>query len=69
VDPTLAAQFILEIPATRLPTYTAPSPLIIPTYTSEEIPAIPAGIPMGVVIIGMGVLGIFGILISFLRGN
>ena len=69
VDPTLAAQFILEIPPTRLPTYTAPSPLVIPTYTSEETPTIPAGIPMGVVIIGMGVLGIFGILISFLRGN
>lgn len=69
VDPTLAAQFILEIPPTRLPTYTAPSPLTIPTFTAEEIPTIPAGIPMGVVIIGMGVLGIFGILISFLRGN
>ncbi len=69
VNPTLAAQFILEIPPTRLPTYTAPSPLVIPTFTAEEIPRIPAGIPMGVVIIGMGVLGVFGILISFLRGN
>ncbi len=69
VDPTLAAQFILEIPPTRLPTYTAPPPLVIPTFTAEEIPTIPAGIPMGVVIIGMGVLGVFGILISFLRGN
>ena len=69
VDPTLAAQFILEIPPTRLPTYTAPPPLIIPTFAAEEIPTIPAGIPMGVVIIGMGVLGVFGILISFLRGN
>jgi len=69
VDPTLAAQFILEIPPTRLPTYTAPPPLVIPTFAVEEIVTTSVGIPMGVVIIGMAVLGIFGILISFLRGN
>jgi hypothetical protein len=69
VDPTLAAQFILEIPPTRLPTYTAPPQLVIPTFAAEEIVTTSGGIPMGVVIIGMAVLGIFGILISFLRGN
>lgn len=69
IDPTLAAQFILEIPPTRLPTYTAPPPLVIPTFTAEEVPAVTAGIPMGVVVIGMAVLGAFGILISILRGN
>ena len=69
VDPTLAAQFILEIPPTRLPTYTAPPPLVIPTFSAEETPPVPAGIPMGVLIIGMGFLGVFGILISLLRGN
>lgn len=69
VDPTLAAQFILEIPPTRLPTYTAPPPLIIPTFTAEEEPAVTTIIPMGIVVIGMAVLGVFGILISFLRGN
>jgi len=69
IDPTLAAQFILEIPPTRLPTYTAPPPLVIPTFTAEEVPAVTAGIPMGVVVIGMAVLGVFGILISFLKGN
>ena len=69
IDPTLAAQFIVEIPPTRLPTYTAPPPLVIPTFTSEEEPTVTAGIPMGVVVIGMAVLGVFGILISFLRGK
>ena len=69
VDPTLAAQFILEIPPTRLPTYTAPPPLVVPTFAVEEVAISTAGIPMGVVIIGMAVLGIFGVLISFLRGN
>ncbi|RPI33416.1 MAG: SH3 domain-containing protein, partial [Chloroflexota bacterium] len=31
VDQTLAAQFIREIPPTRLPTFTPPPPLVIPT--------------------------------------
>jgi len=69
VDPTLAAQFILEIPPTRLPTYTAPPQLVIPTFSADEAPSVPAGIPMGVLIIGMGFLGVFGVLISLLRGN
>lgn len=69
VDPTLAAQFILEIPPTRLPTYTQPPPLVIPTFSIEEGPSAPAAVPMGIVVIGMAVLGVFGILISFLRGN
>ncbi len=31
IDPTLAAQFLVEIPPTRLPTFTAPGPVIRPT--------------------------------------
>ncbi len=69
VDPTLAAQFILEIPPTRLPTFTSPPPLVIPTFENQAPPTVPAGIPMGIVVIGMAVLGVFGILISFLRGR
>jgi hypothetical protein len=69
VDPTLAAQFILEIPPTRLPTFTAPPPLVIPTFEGQAPAAAPVGIPMGIVVIGMAVLGFFGIVISFLRGR
>ena len=69
IDPTLAAQFILEIPPTRLPTFTAPPPLVIPTFESQAPATVPAGIPMGIVVIGMAVLGFFGVVISFLRGN
>ena len=69
VDPTLAAQFILELPPTRLPTFTAPPPLVIPTFASQPSQTVPGSIPMGIVVIGMAVLGIFGILISFLRGK
>jgi hypothetical protein len=67
IDPTLAAQFIVEIPPTRFPTFTPPPPLAIPTFQAQPPQTVPGGIPMGIVIIGMAVLGVFGILISFLR--
>lgn len=69
VDPTLAAQFIIEIPPTRLPTFTPPGPIAIPTF---PIPGQAGGtgrVPMGLVIVGMAVIGFFGLLISFLRGR
>ena len=69
IDPTLAAQFDIEIVPTRLPTYTAPAPVTIPTYEVEEPSTTPAGIPMGMVIIGLTVVGLFGTLISFLGGR
>jgi hypothetical protein len=69
IDPTLAAQFIDEIPPTRLPTFTPPPPLVIPTFRAAETPSGNAGVPMGFVIIGLGVVGLFGTLISLLRGR
>ncbi|MDD5468295.1 MAG: SH3 domain-containing protein [Anaerolineales bacterium] len=70
VDPTLAAQFIQELPPTRLPTFTPPPPLAIPTYTdAESIPGQSGRLPMGLVIVGLGVIGLFGTLISLLRGR
>jgi hypothetical protein len=69
IDPTLAAQFIVELPPTRLPTFTPPPPLVIPTFESQLPQTVPGGIPIGIVIIGMAVLGVFGTLISFLRGR
>jgi len=69
IDPTLAAQFLVEIQPTRLPTFTPPPPLVIPTYPAEPSSTGTAGVPMGLVIIGMAVIGVFGTLISFLRGR
>jgi hypothetical protein len=69
IDPTLAAQFLVELPPTRLPTFTPPPPIILATFESEVPVSVPGGIPIGIIIIGMAVLGFFGILISFLRGN
>jgi hypothetical protein len=69
IDPTLAAQFIVEIPPTRLPTFTPPPPLLIPTYEVSEISTDRMRIPMGFVIIGLGVVGLFGTFLSVLRGR
>ncbi len=57
IDPTMAAQFITTPEATRLPTFTAPPPLTIPTFessTGQEL----GGIPIGLIIIILAVLGI-----------
>jgi hypothetical protein len=69
IDPTLAAQFIVEAQPTRLPTFTAPPPLAIPTFSNQTSRAFSGGIPMGIVIVGLAVVGFFGTLISFLRGR
>lgn len=63
IDPTLAAQFVVTSAPTRLPTYTAPPPLTIPTFRAQTGLQAPGGIPMGLVILsifGAGViLGFF----------
>lgn len=69
IDPTLAAQFVVELPPTRLPTFTPPPPLAIPTFSQEESPTPSTIIPMGFVVIGLFVVGLFGIIISVLRGQ
>lgn len=65
IDPTLAAQFLVEIPPTRLPTFTPPPPLALPTFQPVEAGPPLGGVPMGLVIIVLGVVGFFGLLISF----
>ena len=69
IDPTLAAQFLVQVPSTRLPTFTPPPPLRIPTFSAGSAGGAVSRLPMGFVIIGMAVLGVFGLLISFLRGR
>ncbi|MBL8062510.1 MAG: hypothetical protein JNK32_05795 [Anaerolineales bacterium] len=67
IDPTLAAAFIAPITPTRLPTFTPPPVLVIPTF----LPDLESGnrIPIGLLIIGLGFIGGFGTLISYLRGR
>jgi len=67
IDPTLASQFISEIPPTRKPTFTPPPPLVIPTYESALVISGTGGLPSGFIILGLVSVGIFGLIVSFLR--
>jgi len=67
IDPTLASQFISEIPPTRKPTFTPSPPLIIPTYTSFQVTSGTGGLPSGFIILGLMSIGVFGLVVSFIR--
>lgn len=69
VDPTLAAQFLITPDATRLPTFTEPAPLEIPTFEALEGTPGFSGLPMGLIIIGLGALGIFLGVIALISGR
>ena len=69
IDPTLAAQFNLgEAPPTRLPTFTPAEPVVQPTFESEQVEG-RRGIPPILAILGLLVVGLFGMVVSFLRGS
>ncbi len=67
IDPTMAAQFVITPAATRLPTFTAPAPMTIPTYSTGVIGN--GHIPVGLVILILAGLGcLFGI-ISYIQSR
>jgi len=68
IDPTLAAQFLFTMEPTRLPTYTPPAPLQIPTFTALS-PKSSGSIPAGLVIISLFVIGALLGLFSLVRGR
>lgn len=59
IDPTLAAQFIYTSEPTRLPTFTAPAPLSIPTFVDESTSSVTGGVPVGLFIVSFGLIGVF----------
>lgn len=67
INPTLEAAFVTRQAPTRLPTFTQPAPLAIATFLDDE--AARNRIPLGLLIFGLGFIGGFGTLISFLRGQ
>lgn len=67
IDPTLAAAFIDPVTPTRLPTFTPPPEFVVPTFLPNLDSA--SRVPVGLLIIGLGFIGAFGTLISFLRGR
>jgi hypothetical protein len=69
IDQTLAAQFLITVAPTRLPTFTEPAPLAIPTLAADSAGGPAGGLPMGLVIVAVGTLGIFLGLVSLIRGR
>jgi hypothetical protein len=67
LNPTYVAAFGLQLAPTHLPTFTPPPPLEIPTFAPDTSSAVK--VPFGLVILILLLVGIFGAVISFLRGN
>ena len=67
IDPTQAALYGLELTPERLATFTPPVPLELPEFevTGEARP----GLPMGLIILLLALIGVLGAVISFLRGR
>ncbi len=64
IDPTFAAQFVVTVVPARLPTYTPPPPLNIPTFEVQGNNPVNR-IPVGMVILGLAAIGILLGLVSF----
>lgn len=69
IDPTLAAQFIVTQAPTRLASFTPPPPLVIPTFVDVSASQVRGGVPMGLVIIGLGAIGLFLGIFSLTQGR
>ncbi len=69
IDPTLAAQYIIDIGPQRLPTFTEAPPLVVPTFPAVSTGRGSGNLPVGFLIVGLGVVGLFGMMISILRGR
>jgi hypothetical protein len=64
IDLTLAAQFQTQATQTRLPTFTPPPPLSVPTFTDEN-PGTATRSVFGIFILGLGLIGGIGLIASF----
>jgi hypothetical protein len=67
LDPTLVAAYTTPIIPTRLPTFTVPPPLEVPTFVDESTGSSSGGIPPGLIIFGLAFIGGFGVLALYLR--
>ncbi len=67
-DPTLAAQFQLAPPPTRLPTFTPAPTLSQIVFPPEEVP-LEERFPVGLVVVTLFAVGVLGLLASYLRGR
>lgn len=65
IDPTLAAAFNIQPTATRLPTFTPPPPLEIPNFDNSGR-GDASRMVFGIFIIGLGLTGAVGLIISYI---
>lgn len=65
INPTVAAAYLTPVISTRLPTFTPSAPLNIVTFVEDESNA--NRVPVGLFIFGLGFVGVFGAIISYLR--
>ena len=68
INPTLESAFIGEVTATRLPTFTPPPALELPSFT-DAASTEQSRIPTGLLILVLALFGFFGAVISYLRGR
>lgn len=68
IDPTMASQFITTPLSTRLPTFTPPPALVLPTYETSET-QIFAGVPIGFIILILLGLGIITSLFTYFQSR
>jgi hypothetical protein len=68
INPTLEAAFIGQQTLTRLPTFTPPPPLEVPSF-NEPVTNATGRVPAGLMIIILGLFGFLGAVISYLRGR
>jgi uncharacterized protein YraI len=66
IDPTFAAQFTIIPTQPRLPTFTPPPALVVPSYTQKPAVVEDNPVPLGMVIIALAVLGVIIFLFSLL---
>jgi hypothetical protein len=65
IDPTLAAAFNIQPTQTRMPTFTPPPPLEVPQFTDANKGPSFLG-TSGIFILGLGLIGGIGLLVSYL---
>ncbi|MBI4761630.1 MAG: SH3 domain-containing protein [Chloroflexota bacterium] len=70
INPTLEAAFIGQQTPTRLPTFTPPPPLELPSFNEPTATdASPTRLPAGLLILSLALFGLMGAVISYLRGR
>jgi len=67
LDPTMVAQFGIQLTPTRMPTFTAPAPIEYPTFDNGS--ASGSRVPAGFLILGLAIVGVLGAVFSFLRSR